>query len=238
MKKLLLVIITSMFLLTGCLYPKEELAKNQIPNESQLEMVQNAVDQYVEMTDGLVPIKTKPSDVDIYEKYLIDFTILKENNLISEIPGTAYENGGAYQYIILDPENNPQVKLIDLRISDKLRELYTKLDIYRSEHLFPPFGEQIEKGIYKLNYEKLGYKSEPHVVSPFTKNNLPFVMNTDGELFVDYRIDLQQALDEFDHSFEEGDDIRSILEDNYHFVPVYSLPYTIKDGEPVFLIDE
>lgn len=238
MKKLLLVIITSMFLLTGCLYPKEELAKNQIPNESQLEMVQNAVDQYVEMTDGLVPIKTKSSDVDIYEKYLIDFTILKENNLISEIPGTAYENGGAYQYIILDPENNPQVKLIDLRISDKLRELYTKLDIYRSEHLFPPFGEQIEKGIYKLNYEKLGYKSEPHVVSPFTKNNLPFVMNTDGELFVDYRIDLQQALDEFDHSFEEGDDIRSILEDNYHFVPVYSLPYTIKDGEPVFLIDE
>lgn len=238
MKKLLLVIITSMFLLTGCLYPKEELAKNQIPNESQLEMVQNAVDQYVEMTDGLVPIKTKPSDVDIYEKYLIDFTILKENNLISEIPGTAYENGGAYQYIILDPENNPRVKLIDLRISDKLRELYTKLDIYRSEHLYPPFGEQIEKGIYKLNYEKLGYKSEPHVVSPFTKNNLPFVMNTDGELFVDYRIDLQQALDEFDHSFEEGDDIRSILEDNYHFVPVYSLPYTIKDGEPVFLIDE
>ena len=238
MKKLLLVIITSMFLLTGCLYPKEELAKNQIPNESQLEMVQNAVDQYVEMTDGLVPIKTKSSDVDIYEKYLIDFTILKENNLISEIPGTAYENGGAYQYIILDPENNPQVKLIDLRISDKLRELYTKLDIYRSEHLYPPFGEQIEKGIYKLNYEKLGYKSEPHVVSPFTKNNLPVVMNTDGELFVDYRIDLQQALDEFDHSFEEGDDIRSILEDNYHFVPVYSLPYTIKDGEPVFLIDE
>lgn len=238
MKKLLLVIITSMFLLTGCLYPKEELAKNQIPNESQLEMVQNAVDQYVEMTDGLVPIKTKPSDVDIYEKYLIDFTILKENNLISEIPGTAYENGGAYQYIILDPENNPRVKLIDLRISDKLRELYTKLDIYRSEHLYPPFGEQIEKGIYKLNYEKLGYKSEPQVVSPFTKNNLPVVMNTDGELFVDYRIDLQQALDEFDHSFEEGDDIRSILEDNYHFVPVYSLPYTIKDGEPVFLIDE
>lgn len=238
MKKLLLVIITSMFLLTGCLYPKEELAKNQIPNESQLEMVQNAVDQYVEMTDGLVPIKTKPSDVDIYEKYLIDFTILKENNLISEIPGTAYENGGVYQYIILDPENNPRVKLIDLRISDKLRELYTKLDIYRSEHLYPPFGEQIEKGIYKLNYEKLGYKSEPHVVSPFTKNNLPVVMNTDGELFVDYRIDLQQALDEFDHSFEEGDDIRSILEDNYHFVPVYSLPYTIKDGEPVFLIDE
>ena len=207
----------STVLLSGCLYPKEELAKNQIPNESQLEMVQNAVDQYVEMTNGLVPIKTKPSDVDIYEKYLIDFTTLKENNLIAEIPGSAYENGGAYQYIIMNPEEDPQVKLIDLRITDKLREIYVKLDIYRSKNLYPPFGEQIEQGIYKLNYEKLGYKSEPYVVSPYTKNNLPFLMNTDGELFVDYRIDLQHALDEFDHSFKEGDDIRAILEENYPF---------------------
>lgn len=237
MKKTLLIVGISIFFLSGCLFPKEELAKNQIPNESQLEMVQNAVDQYVEMTNGLVPIKTKPSDVDIYEKYLIDFTMLKENNLIAEIPGSAYENGGAYQYIIMNPEEDPQVKLIDLRITDKLREVYVKLDIYRSKNLYPPFGEQIEKGIYKLNYEKLGYKSEPYVVSPFTKNNLPLLMNTEGDLFVDYRIDLQYALDEFDHSFQEGDDIRSILEENYHFVPVYSLPYTIKDGEPVFLIE-
>lgn len=237
MKKILLIMVMSTVLLSGCLYPKEELAKNQIPNESQLEMVQNAVDQYVEMTNGLVPIKTKPSDVDIYEKYLIDFTTLKENNLIAEIPGSAYENGGAYQYIIMNPEDDPQVKLIDLRITDKLREIYVKLDIYRTKNLYPPFGEQIEQGIYKLNYEKLGYKSEPYVVSPYTKNNLPFLMNTDGELFVDYRIDLQHALDEFDHSFKEGDDIRAILEENYHFVPVYSLPYTIKNGEPVFLIE-
>lgn len=237
MKKLSLIGIVVVFILSGCLYPQSELAKNQIPNEAQLESVQNAVINYREMTDGLLPIKTKPSDVDIYEKYLIDFTTLKEHSLISEIPGTAYENGGIYQYTIVTPEDDPRVKLIDLRISEKLAEVFRKLDMYRSENLYPPFGEQIADGVYKLNYEKLGYKSEPYVVSPYTKNNLPFLMNTDGELFIDYRIDLQHALEAFEHEFEEGDDIRPILEDNYPFVPVYSLPYTIENNEPVFLIN-
>src|SRR5690625_2972875 len=113
MKKFLLGTIMLVFILSGCLYPQSELAKNQVPNEAQLEMVQNAVDNYREMTDGLVPIKTKPSDVDIYEKYVIDFTTLQESNLISEIPGTAYENGGVYQYVLVTPDDDPRVKLID-----------------------------------------------------------------------------------------------------------------------------
>src|SRR5690625_5655065 len=99
-QKLILVLILMLIILTGCLYPKSELAKNQIPNEQQLEMIQQAVKQYKEDTGGLVPIKTKESDAEIYEKYLIDFTELKEAQLISEIPGTAYENGGVYQYVI------------------------------------------------------------------------------------------------------------------------------------------
>ena len=91
----LILIILS--IASGCMFPQEELAKNKIPNEAQLDMVQEAVMQYQEETDGLLPIKTKPSDAPIYEKYLIDFTMLKERQLITETPGTAYENGGAYQ---------------------------------------------------------------------------------------------------------------------------------------------
>ncbi|MEI3604726.1 hypothetical protein SPD48_03390 [Pseudogracilibacillus sp. SE30717A] len=223
--------------LSGCLYPQNDLAKNQMPNEAQLDMVQSAVLQYKEQTNGLVPIKTKENDVDIYEKYLIDFSLLKDNQLISEIPGTAYENGGIYQYTIVTPEDDPKVKLIDLRVTEKIREVYVKLDIYRSKNIYPPFGEQIDTDIYKLNYKKLGYKSEPHVISPFTKVNLPLLINTDGDIFIDYRIDLQQALNEFDHNYKNGDDIRPILENNYPFVPAYSLPYTIENNEPVFLIE-
>src|SRR5690625_1399094 len=99
-------------LLSGCLYPESELAKNQTPNEDQLQMVQSAVEQYKESTGGLVPIQTKPSDTPIFQKYLVDFTVLKENNIITEIPGNAFENGGVYQYTLITPDEDPQVKLI------------------------------------------------------------------------------------------------------------------------------
>lgn len=239
MKKMNAILVLLLLVtLTGCLYPQGELAKNKMPNEAQLEMVQTAVMGYVDETNGLVPIKTKSNDVSKYEKYLIDFSLLKEHNLLSETPGTAHENGGIYQYTIITPEEDPRVKLIDLRLTEKLREVNVKLDTYRSKNLYPPFGEQIEAGLYTLNYDKLGYKSEPHVVSPFTNANLPLVINTDGELFIDYRIDLKQAMEEFDYQFDEGDDIRSILEDNYPFVPAYSVPYTIIDNEQVFKVNK
>src|SRR5699024_11964996 len=83
--------ILIIFLLTGCLYPESELSKNKEPNNSQLEKVQSAVDQYHEQTDGLLPIKTKDSDTPIFQKYLIDFQALKEQNIMTEIPGTRSE---------------------------------------------------------------------------------------------------------------------------------------------------
>ncbi|WP_188453854.1 hypothetical protein [Virgibacillus oceani] len=228
-------VLLLMILLSGCLYPDNELAKNQVPNEAQLELVQAAVDNYREETNGLVPIKTKPMDTPIFQKYLIDFSALKEKHQLAEIPGNAYENGGVYQYTLITPEDNPRVKLIDLRITEAIREVSVKLQIYRNEHLYPPFGDPIVKGIYKLNYKELGLEHEPYVVSPYSGDNLPIIMTTDGELYVDYRNDLYDAIKDYDHNYKKGDDIRYLLAENTPFVPVYSLPYTIRDGEPVFL---
>lgn len=237
MRKILTITFVAIVIvtLTGCLYPQGELAKNKMPNEEQLKMVQNAVEKYQEDFGGLVPIKTKDSDTSIYEKYLIDFALLKDEQYIDEIPGTAYENGGVYQYTIVNPDEEPQVKLLDLRMTEQLRSLNVKLHTYRSKHGHPPFGKQIEKGIFQINHKKLGYDAQPHVVSPFTNNNLPFVMDYNGDTYIDYRIDLKEAMDEYPTHFSEGEDIRSILTDNYHFVPAYSLPYTIENGDPVFL---
>ncbi len=170
----LMLIVT---FLSGCLYPESELSKNSEPNESQLEKVQEAVDQYQEETQGLLPIKTKASDTPIFRKYLIDFQSLKEQNLLSEIPATAYENGGAYQYTIITPEDNPRVKLIDLRIADAIRQVTLKLQTYRNEHIYPPFGNEISEGVYQVDYEKLGLDKRPHVKSPFSKEKLA---NRDG----------------------------------------------------------
>ncbi|SFA73617.1 hypothetical protein SAMN04488072_101309 [Lentibacillus halodurans] len=230
----LLCLLSMIFLLSGCLYPESELSKNQKSNESQLEAVQSAVDQYQEKNQGLLPIQTKPSDTPIFQKHLVDFQPLKEQNIMTEIPGNAYQNGGIYQYTIIIPDENPQVKLIDLRISDTIREVAVKLDIYRNEHLYPPFGKEVAEGIFQVDHEELGLESRPYVVSPYSQENLPIVMDTEGNLYVDYRIDLTNALEEYEHNFEEGDDIRYLLAEKTPFVPVYSFPYTIRDGEPAF----
>lgn len=223
-----------MIFLTGCLYPQHELQQNQTPNEDQLELVQTAIDHYIEEFSGLVPIKTKSSDTPIFEKYIIDFSILKDHNFITDIPGNAFENGGIYQYTLITPDEDPRVKLIDLRLTEEIRKVNIKLDTYRSKNIYPPFGKEITKGVYDINYKKLGFKNKPYVVSPYSNENLPIVMDADGKIYIDYLIDLHKALKEFDHNYEEGEDIRYIIAENTPFVPVYSLPYTIQNNEPVF----
>ena len=79
--------------------------------------------------------------------------------------------------------------------------------------------------------------SEPYVKSPYTGNNLPVYISTEGELIVDYRSDIYQLMQENDHPYQEGDDLRQLLTDHYPIVPAYSIPYTMEDGEPVFAFD-
>lgn len=217
------------------MYPSGELSHNQIPNEVQLQSVQLAVEQYQENNQGLIPIDTKPNETPIFQKYVIDFSKLKSAGFISDIPGTAFENGGSYQYVLINVENNPTVKVIDLRIAQELRKVEYELQAYQNDNVYPPFGKEIAEGVYELNYKKLGFKQPPMVNSPYSDNLLPIVMDTQGKLVVDYSPDLYKALQTNEHNYQQGDDIRYILTDNYPIVPVYSLPYTVKSGEPIFM---
>ncbi|RDW19079.1 hypothetical protein CWR48_08495 [Oceanobacillus arenosus] len=223
--------------LSGCLYPDSEKKENQTPYEDQLEMVQLAVEQYKQDTNGLVPMKTKENETPIFEKYIIDFSLLKERNLLSEIPSNAYENGGVYQYVLITPEDDPRVKLIDLRITEALRSINVQLDIYRNEHQYPPYGEKVADNVFSIDFEALGLESSPTISSPYSQENLPVLMDASGKLLVDYRIDLSQALREYQHEYLEGDDIRYLLADHTPFVPAYSIPYTVVNDEPVFLVE-
>src|SRR5699024_11312941 len=118
----------------------------------------------------------KDNDTDKYQKYLIDFSLLQDEQLLQEIPGSAYENGGSYQYTILDPEEDAEVKLIDLRATQKLRELNRKLDTYRNKHQYPPFGKSIEDGVYKLKYKKLEYKVESYIANIYTYAHIQYIL--------------------------------------------------------------
>jgi hypothetical protein len=226
-----LPVILVLFTLTGCMYPEEKLVQNQIPYKDQVDSVQSAVNQFQEANGGLLPIKTKDAETPIYQKYPIDFKKIVPR-FISETPGNAYENGGLFQYVLVDVESNPVVKLLDLRMAETIREIKMRINAGG----YPPFKEKIAENIYTLDFKKIGYKEEPVAVSPYTNQNLHFIISTDGEIFIDYRSDLYQAIKSSKHELKEGEDIRHILVNESMFVPAYSLPYTIdKNKEPIFL---
>lgn len=212
------------------------MKKNQVPYPAQIESVQSAVDQFQKDNNGILPIKTREADTPIYRKYPIDFNRLIPRYL-QDAPGTAFESGGVYQYVLVDVENQPKVKLIDLRVVDVIRELNLRINFYRQENKFPPFKGTLATNRFTIDYDKLGYEEPPYVVSPYSGNNLPLMIDGEGTIFIDYSIDLYKLLQETPHQYKFGDDIRELLVNNSVFVPAYSVPYTVENNEPVFLKD-
>lgn len=235
MKRRLLKSLLTMavvLVLPGCFFPQERKVENQIPYEEQIATVQRAVDQYQEASGGLLPIKTREMDTPIYQKYPIDFAKLTPQFLEAP-PGNAYESGGVFQYVLIDAETNPTVKVFDLRMAEKIRELKIRMQAHR----YPPFKDALADNIYTLDYKKLGYKEEQYVTSPYTNNNLPFVVNGKGEIFVDYISDLNSALQNEKITFKQGDDIRPVLHNHSPIVPAFSLPYTIdENNKPIYMV--
>lgn len=232
-KKYMILILCCISLLSGCMYPRENMKQNAIPYEDQLQAVQKAVNTYKEQNSGLLPIKTRDMNTPIYQKYPIDFQKIAPR-YIQEAPGNAYESGGVYQYVLVDVETNPTVKLLDVRMAEQIRDVQLKLQMYRDDHQYPPFKKVIADGVYELDFKKMGYKDVPQVTSPYSGKGLPLVINEKGEIFVDYRMDLYEMLQKNGGEMKEGEDIRNMLFKDTPFVPAYSLPYTVKNGEPIF----
>jgi hypothetical protein len=219
-------------LLAGCMYPEKELTKNQVPYQDQIQAVQTAVDSFREDNGGILPIKTKEAETPIYQKYPIEFKKITPKYM-AEPPGNAYENGGIFQYVLVDVETKPAVKLFDLRITDTIRDI--KLRIKTKG--YPPYKKQLAKNVFSLDFKQLGFEKAPYIVSPFSNQNLSFVITGSAEVYVDYRPDLYQKLKEKKIKIKPGEDIRTYLVNESMFVPAYSLPYTwdSKTNEPVFL---
>jgi hypothetical protein len=220
-----------MIFLSGCMYPNQERSQNLIPYKDQIQSVQTAVDSFKKDNGGILPIKTTEANTPDYQKYPIDFKKLTPGYL-SEPPGNSYENGGVFQYVIVDEQTNPTVKLFDLRIAETIQEIKLRI----KANGYPPFNKVLANNVFSLDYKKLGYDKQPYAVSPFTGHNLPFVINGAAEIYVDYSSDIYQALKKQEVTPKAGEDIRYLLVKDSMFIPAYSLPYTIdpKTGEPIF----
>lgn len=236
MKKIRLLAVLSMgiLLLAGCGYKSGYEPENLLPYEDQLNAVQNAVNSFKEDSSGLLPIKTRDMGTDQYIKYPIDFKKLVPSYM-GKVPANSYEAGGIYQYVLMDVEENPTVKLVDLRIADTLRDINYRKGI----NGYGPVAEIITEGVYKLDYKKMGYKSELTVQSPYSDTQLPLVATGDGKVYVDYSIELNRLLQKHEEDVKPGEDIRFLLTNNFAIVPAYSLPYTVDEkNEPVFMISK
>ncbi|GGB05526.1 hypothetical protein ERX37_02515 [Macrococcus hajekii] len=230
LKRLLLLAIPVLFL-SGCFYPQNERAENQVAPLDQLNMVQTAVDQYQKENEGLLPIKDRDQSYDIYVKHPVDFDKLQPRYL-SELPGSSFEKGGYYQYVLMDVEQNPTVKLVDLRTAEVLKDLRIRLNI---QDRTLPLGEKIGPNVYKIAYKKYGLDDYPTVTSPYSGEALPVYVNGGNDLVIDYKQDLGNAIKKKGLKPKEGEDIRPILYQDSPILPAYSVPYTVNEkNEPIF----
>ncbi len=223
--------------LTGCFYPNERRAENRLPYPDQLQMVEQAVLQFQADT-SLLPIRTfDQSTTPLYQRYVVDFNQLVPKYM-QEPPGTAFENGGVYQYVLVNVEDVPMVKVIDLRAQKEIIKLEQQLNQYMRKHTYAPVKEILDVGLFTLDYEALGYREEPLVQSPYSNTFLPLLLTNDREIIIDYRSDLNMMLQEYEHSFKEGEDIRPILYEHAPFVPSRSVPYVVNEaGEPDYAME-
>lgn len=226
-----LFIIISMTL-QGCLYPKDQRKESQQSVREGVLLVQNAVDQY-QKDSGLLPLISSDESVPRYEKFRVNFDLLKRRDLLSAIPGSAFESGGSGVYLIIDEETNPKVKVMDLLTSQRVNDLTRAIDSYKRSKGTLPKQEEIYPGFYRIDEQLISVRPA-EVQSPFSRRVLEFMMDDQGRVYADYAQDIMQLIDasKVQPSGQEKD-LRPMLTDASFYVPVKSVAYKWSKGAPV-----
>ncbi|MEK0314141.1 hypothetical protein [Cohnella sp. 56] len=221
----------SLLPLAGCMYPDEYTPSNQVSAKEAVRSVQDAVDRYREDT-GLLPIENASEATPKYEKFRLDFAKLKRMGYVTELPKEAFERGGSGQFIIVDEENNPQVKLLDLAVYQTIGTIQTKVNAYVLKHKgVQPAGDEVYPDFRLLDYKKLGI-DDPAIRSMYTGRVMELLIDPGSTVYADYGVDIVQALKKSDVKPAPTDDLRDFLTGESFYVPVKSPVYRLTDGEP------
>ncbi|MET3289524.1 UNVERIFIED_CONTAM: hypothetical protein ABID98_002094 [Brevibacillus sp. OAP136] len=229
--QVLLIILVSI-LLSGCMYPKERRAENQVPSTFYLEATQKAIDQFHQET-GVLPIVTKKLDTPIFEKYEIDFTKMMPK-YIPDVPANAFEKGGVYMYVLIDVETKPTVRLINLSMVSQLADVQQAVNRYVGSKNQLPTKQELGNGYYTIDYDAIRMK-EVQVNSLVSQTFLPLIMNEKGDVGIDYASDIASILRSTKAQVPKDTDPRYVMARESMFVPAKSFPYTMENGDPVLL---
>jgi hypothetical protein len=103
-----------------------------------------------------------------------------------------------------------------------------------------PAGEELYPGFLEVDMKMAAQAGSPSISlnSVYSGQELPFMMDAQGTVYVDYAFDIMQALEKTDGSSDAKDtqddgDLRNYLLAQSYFVPVKSVSYTLKDNTPV-----
>jgi hypothetical protein len=218
-------------LLSGCLYPEQRRSENRAAVAESVLVVQNAIEQYKQKT-GVLPIKNSEPDTPIYEKYVIDMKRLTQGPYLGKVPAIAFENGGKYLFVLINPETKPEVRLLDIAAYQLAAEVQREADAFKSAKGKLPLGEPAGTNVYRLDFSQMG-KPVRQVQSPFSQQFLGFLIDGNGTVGIDYAPEIAKAMQAKGiASAEPGVDLRTYLVESSPFVPVRSFAYKWVDQEP------
>lgn len=230
-------LIVMTLVLTGCSsFQSPPQTSKSINPAPYVALVQAALDGFIE-ANTVLPIMNSDMDTPLYEKYKVDFTRLTQQGYLQSIPENAFENGGTHYYVIIDPETNPRIKLLDLLAVRQARDVERRISQYVDQHRVLPTLEQVMPGWYTIDYDKLKI-DEVQVKSVYSNHYLGLLVHMSGVVVIDFAIDIMQLI--MEDGFANGErikdetfDLRELLVDHYHFVPAQSAAYYWNNGEPV-----
>ncbi|WP_253735808.1 hypothetical protein [Paenibacillus sp. FJAT-26967] len=227
--------LISLTLLGGCMYPKEMKKENQTNPSEYIAVVQQSIETY-HQKKSVYPIKNSDMDTPLYEKYVIDFQKLKNSGYLTNLPANAYESGGDYMYVLVDPEDKPRVKMFDLiayrAVSDIQKKVY---DYFGKNNAAVPGGELYSPGFYYVDFDKLNMKA-PEIKSVFNRQSLiHFLVHETGKVAIDYGPDLAGLIREkqLQPTLKKGQKLLPLLVEEGHFVPIQSFDYEWDAGKQI-----
>jgi len=225
------VVLLLSAVLTGCLYPKEQLAQNRMPPRDAVRIVQAAVEEYRRDT-GLLPIRNADADTPRYEKFVVDLARLLRTGYLSDLPAAAFEKGGNYYFLVLDEETEPTVRLLNIAVLQKLNDLEKRVKEYAASHGGAlPAGEELYPSFRLLDFDKLGGR-KPDIRSVFSGQPIHVLVHESGEVFADYAADIRRLVEGKGTAPAPDEDLRELLVSETLFVPVKSPVYHWIDGDP------
>ncbi|MCS1350972.1 hypothetical protein [Mechercharimyces sp. CAU 1602] len=227
--RFVVVLFPLLMLVSGCGNPTNWANNNEGDLLQHVGRVQSEVDAYLDQNDGRLPIRSGGEQKPLYQKYVINF-----HELGSKPPSSGYEQGGHYLFVLVD-EKDPTVKLFDVRVSQSVASVQMAVNRYLNDKRELPKNEEVSSGFYRVDFSKLNMEPVTVPSSYSGEIQLPLVMDKSGGIFVDYRMDVMQIIQQQKEKIQEGTDARELLLESSIYVPAHSPPTIFRDGDPVFV---